>query len=97
MWMTLAASLAMPSVSIKFSCSKVTTCFGSFPGCAHDNQTIGYAIDDEARAELQGPLSTLPTDLNQQLLVRFDLGLEFLLWVDVSSPAKKVILLTPTL
>ena len=38
-----------------------------------------------------GPLSLLPQNENQVLIQRFDLGAEFLLWVDATQTPEKVI------
>ena len=70
---------------------------GIFPGCslAGANTTVNFAIDTERQSHIEGPLAQLPSSANQQHLLRFDLGEQYLLWVDVtagSSPSERKVI-----
>jgi hypothetical protein len=81
-----------PTVPLSFVASTWINCSSLWPMCP---STGGFtemnAQDGPGFRFAQGPFSFLPKEENQLLVVRFDLGYEYLLWVDATAETPKVI------
>jgi hypothetical protein len=86
----------LPHISTSFFVAKQQTNCSNFPGCpAHTGKSSVFhqtvAQDGPGFKSRKGPTSLLPDDDNQVLIQRFDLGEKYLLSVDTTSGAEKVL------
>ena len=82
----------LPNIATSFVVAKQWNNCSNFPGCPSVGvYTQMLAQDGPGFRNRMGPSSLLPQNENQVLIQRFDLGTEFLLWVDATQTPEKVI------
>jgi len=95
---------AIPHVATSFVTTQIINCTADFPACpllpnASDpgkamhvtRFSENIAQDGPGFKQRIGPTSLLAKDENQVMVYRFDLGCQFLLWVDASGVIEKVL------
>lgn len=87
-----AATGPLPPIPLSWTATIWNNCSWDFPFCPSSTPyTEQGAQDAPGFKSMQGPISLLPKDENQLLVYRFDLGYQYLLWVDATSAVPKVL------
>jgi hypothetical protein len=82
----------LPPIPLSWSATIWNNCSWDFPFCPSSTPfTELVAQDAPGFKSRQGPISLLPKDENQLLIHRFDLGFQYLLWVDATAPVPTVL------